>query len=146
MVVYRHKILLRQAKTFVESKHFESLKLMVLFVGLFIVILVFGLKIMSTINRGLETQKRTDKIAAEVQALEQENQELKNRKDLYTSDSEIESQFRELENKKKPDESVYVINIPDKKSDTATESSAQATELSKPKQSNWETWIQKIFQ
>jgi cell division protein FtsB len=146
MIVYKHKIWLRSAQSFVESKHFSSLKLIGLFIGLFGVVLIFGLKITSTINKGLETQRRTDQIAAEVKALEKENQELAHTRDLYKSDAEIEAQYRELENKKKPGESVYIVSIPDKKTeDSSTAQTEQSAQDSAEKLTNWEVWLTKIF-
>jgi cell division protein FtsB len=145
MVVYRHKIWLKNAQSFVESKQFESLKLVGLFLGLFLIVFVFGLKISQTINKGIAAQKRTDKIAMEVQALEKENQELKYRRELYNSDTEIEAQYRELENKKKPGESVYIVSLPEKK---ASQESVDQTSSTAPvlnTSSNWEKWIVRIF-
>jgi cell division protein FtsB len=146
MVVYRHKIWLKHAQSFVESKHFESLKLVGLFLGLFCIVLLFGLKITSTINKGLETQRRTDRIAAEVKALEQENENLKYTRDLYNSEAEIEAQYRELENKKKPGESVYIVSLPQKQqNEPSQESSSASIPESTPVLSNWELWLSKIF-
>lgn len=145
MIVYKHKIWLRNAQQFVESKLFESLKIVALFIGLFGIILVFTLKITSTINKGIETQERTDKIAAEVAALEKENKSLQYTRDLYTSQSEIEAQYRELENKKKPDESVYIVSIPQKKPTEPSDTIPQKDTIPVTKEKNWIVWLEQIF-
>jgi hypothetical protein len=115
------------------------------FIALFILIVLFAIRITDTIDNGLKAQERTEKLAQEVKALEQQNEDLKYKKELYGSESQIESEYRALENKKKEGEKIYIINFPEhdeKKKDAVVTPTSEAVTDKTP---NWQLWMEKIF-
>lgn len=144
MVVSRRTILMRNIHGLLESGQLRSLKLLGFFLALFAIVFLFSVKIVGTINKGLETQEKISKINSDISALEKENTKLKYESNLYQSDSEVESQYRALENKKKKDEIVYIVPLPTNipRSD-ATE--PENVVEKKAKIPNWQKWVKQVF-
>lgn len=145
MLTYKHKIWSRNISRFIESSQFDSFKFLFLFLSLFIVILIFASKITNTINKGLEAQRRTDKLAAEVSMQEKVNQELKYQKELYSSDTEIEAQYRELENKKKKGELIYRISVEGSKKTSLSSEDNSQLDTNGEDIPNWQKWVEIVF-
>ncbi len=142
MVTYRHKILLEKIKSKVSPEDIQNAKMVMLFLGMFIVISFFAIRIVDTVNSGLASQARVENVAGQVEKLERENRLLKNDRDAAISESEVEAQYRAL-GYKKPGEEVYIIN---RISTPAPIQEPQITqETEEIRQVNWELWIKAIF-
>lgn len=111
------------------------------------VLLLFASRIFNSINRGLETKRRTEKLAQEVKELERKNEELKYEKELYTSQSEIEAQYRALENKKREGEKVYIISLESEKNKSNEENidNANSQQAKADRLANARKWFEKVF-
>jgi len=146
MVTYRHQIWWRNFQSFKESKEYETIKVILLFILILAIVLLFIMKISATINTGIEAQKRTDKIAAEVKALEKENKNLMYQRDLFKSEAEIEAQYRILENKKKEGEKVVLISRLNQNNNTSADNEESSNiEATKEKVPNWQQWLELLF-
>jgi len=143
MVTYRHKILLKNLRDRLKADDVENIKLILLFLGIFAIAFFFSLRILNTVNQGLEAQKRTDTVASQVEELEKENKILRSQKDAALSDSELEAQFRAL-GYKKPNETVYIVakKGPTPQVEVPTEPVADAKA---PEMENWQKWLIKLF-
>jgi hypothetical protein len=147
MVTYKHTIWLRNFQNFRESKHYENVKIFFLFIVLFAIISLFMVRIVRALDEGLTTQQRIDTIAGEVNKLEKENSALQHEKLVYLSESEIDAQYRALENKKKEGEKVYLVSIANQDAKTSENSSKEEAITREPKKlTNWEKWFTKVFQ
>ncbi len=121
-----------------------------LFIILFGAVSLFGSKIITAVNTGFETQNKIEEIEGDIAELEEENRRLTYLRDLYTSDQEIESQYRSLQQKKMEGEEVYVISIEqDDKEEAAgiLEDTPPLQEENREGNSMpvWQQWIQAVF-
>ena len=121
-----------------------------LFIILFGAVSLFGSKIITAVNTGFETQNKIEEIEGDIAELEEENRRLTYLRDLYTSDQEIESQFRSLQQKKMEGEEVYVISI--EQEDEEDEATGILEDVPKQEEKSesdsipvWQQWIQAVF-
>lgn len=123
----------------------ENIKLVLFFITILGITLFFIVRILDTVNKGLEAQKRTEIIARQVEELENQNKFLKTQKEKALSDSEIEAQYRAL-GYKKEDEKVYIViknGITPTMEATSDPSNHDIQEGNKLY--NWERWLIKLF-
>jgi hypothetical protein len=144
MVVYRHTIWMKNLRSQVQSFGIDKVQLVFISILFFIILLVFTIKIINTINDGIATQKRSDKIAADVARLEKDKANLEYLKSLYTSDAEQEAELRSTQNKKKGDEKIYIINL-DKTPEQTPVPEITPIPEQKEERANWEQWVLRIF-
>ena len=148
MVVYKHTIWFKRIQNFLDRIGVDRIKLFGILIGLFFVMFVSPLRIVNSINNGIQTQKKADTILADVKALEKENKNLKFIDSRAKSPQEQELQIRTVEGKKKEGEVLYVISSLTRDAQNGANNTAQAeTQPSRetPKLSNWEKWVQKVF-
>jgi len=145
MVTYRHKILLRNLRDRLRKDDIENIKLILLFLAVFGIASFFIVRILETVNKGLEAQQRTEIVARQVEELENENKFLKSQKEAALSDSELEAQYRAL-GYKKQNETVYIV------AKNATTPTLEVTpvaglngEQEKNELHNWQKWFLKLF-
>ncbi len=114
---------------------------------MFVIILMFGIKVIHTVNSGVEAKRRTDKIAADVHELQRQNNELTYLKELYASDSQIESEYRDLDSKKKPGETIIIVSLPQdqKLVSVSAQQEAAPAPTQQPRLPNWQRWVDTIF-
>lgn len=79
-------------------------------IALFLAVAMFTIRVVESANKGIETKKRSEMIAAEIQKLEQENADLRYKKELYSSSVQQEAEYRALESKKKEGEKIFIIS------------------------------------
>jgi hypothetical protein len=145
--VYKHTIWFRRLKGVLDVVGLDKIKLFVILIGLFFVMFISSLRIVNSINSGIQTQKKADKISLDVKELEKENKNLKFIDSRSKSSVEKESQIRSIEGKKKEGEVLYVISslTRDQEQDKQERQATKEPVSNTPKLSNWEKWVQKVF-
>ncbi|MFW5719833.1 MAG: hypothetical protein ACOCXT_02275 [Candidatus Dojkabacteria bacterium] len=120
-----------------------------LLILLFGAISLFGNKIITAVNTGFETQNKIEEIEGDIAELEEENRRLTYLRDLYTSDQEIESHYRSLQQKKMEGEEVYVISIEQDDKEVTSDILEDIPLQEENRKGNsipvWQQWIQAVF-
>lgn len=145
MLIARYKTLVHSIKS--NEHDLTRVKQVFWFIILLLLVILFIMRILDTVNKGIAAQKRTEKIAQEVKELEQKNEDLQYQKELFNSESQIEAEYRALENKKKAGEKVYIIDLPKKNNDSNSEenSVSQTVNSNKATEPNWKQWLSALF-
>lgn len=145
MVVYRHKLWLKNIRSSFADRDFENLKMVALFIATLGIMSFFSIRIVDTLNQGVQAEQRTALVEKQVSQLEKENEILKAQKEIAVSDSEIEAQYRALGHKK-PGESIYIVSKEDLAGIKEVNAEAvKSTDSQKSQDPNWQKWLLLIF-